>query len=428
MNIAVIGSGISGMGAAWLLSQHHQVTLYEAEPRLGGHTHTVDVELDGMRAPVDTGFLVFNERTYPHLIALFGHLGIDHTETDMSLSVQIAADRLEWSGTSLNTLFGQRRNLVNPRFWAMLQEILRFNRAAGADDFESRHANLSLGDYLTRYEYSAAFRDWYLLPMAAAIWSCPSAEMLRYPVTTFSRFCNNHGLLQLVNRPKWFTVTGGARTYLERMRPAITEVHAGTPVARIQRSGRDATVTLADGSARRFDQVVLATHSDQALALLDDADPAEHQVLSGIAYQPNLAVLHTDASVLPSRRQLWSAWNFTAGEATPSHQPVSVHYLINRLQPLPFDTPVIVSLNPHQPIDPARVLQRIEYAHPVFGARSLESQQLLPHIQGARHTWFCGAWTGYGFHEDGLRSAVNVANALGCQAPWQLRPPVEQAA
>jgi predicted NAD/FAD-binding protein len=419
MRIAVIGSGIAGLGAAWLLSKQHEVTLFESADRLGGHTNTIDVTLDGITAPVDTGFLVFNQRTYPNLIAMFEHLGIDTTRTEMTLSVAVEADNLEWSGTNANTLFGQRRNLIKPKFWSMIGDILRFNKEASASNFEDKHQNQTLGQYLSEHNYGTAFRDWYLLPMAAAIWSCPSATMLDYPVTTFSRFCLNHGLLQIFNRPPWFTVTQGARTYVEHLTQEISQIELNTPVREVIRSDLMVEVVTGAGERKAFDHVVLATHSDQTLALLGDATDLERRLLNSVGYQRNLAVVHTDTSVLPKSSSLWSAWNFSSGAGKPSENPVSVHYLINKLQPLPFQQPVIVSLNPHQQIDSRHVIKKIDYAHPVFGPSSLETQSHLSQAQGQRRTWFCGAWTGYGFHEDGLKSGMAVANALGCLAPWQ---------
>lgn len=418
--IAVVGSGIAGLTAAWLLSQRHAVTLFEAAGTLGGHTHTVDVELGGMRFPVDTGFLVFNDRTYPNLCALFDHLGVGTAASEMSFSVRVDEDRLEWAGSSLATVFAQKRNLVKPEFWRMLQEILRFNRESTAAVECGMDEGETLGRFLDRGGYGRAFREWYLLPMSAAIWSCPTGSMLAFPAATFLRFCHNHGLLQVNGRPKWRTVVGGGREYVRRLAARIDDVRVGTPVLGVRRSADAVELRLANTS-ERFDTVVLATHSDQSAVMLEDADAAERNVLDPVRYQPNRAWLHTDETLLPRARDAWSAWNYLTGPARVDGRPVSVSYLINKLQPLPVETPVIVTLNPvHEP-RADRVIRRIDYAHPVFDPAAIEAQRRLSSIQGRRRTWFCGAWTGYGFHEDGLRSGLAVANAMGVTAPWQKR-------
>ena len=384
-SIAVIGSGIAGLSAAWLLSKQHRVTLYEAEARLGGHSHSVDVTLDGHTAQVDTGFLVCNDRTYPNLLNLFKALDISLCASDMSFSVQVAAAQLEWSGTSLATVFGDKRNLLRPEFWRMTHDVLRFNREALALLNDPALPQMSVGEYLTRHRYSRAFRDWYLLPMAAAIWSCPTHQMLDFPAQSFIRFFDQHGLLQLSNRPQWLTVRGGSRRYVERMAANIGEVLLNQPVQQITRLLDGVEITTAEGR-RRFDQVVMACHSDQALALLTDASDTEQAILNAVQYQPNRAVLHTDSRILPRRRALWSAWNFHAAEATPDNQPVSVTYLINQLQPLPFDTPVMVTLNPDTPIQPDKIIAEFDYAHPVFDHAAIAAQARLTAIQGQHHT------------------------------------------
>lgn len=418
--IAVVGSGIAGLSAAWLLSQHYAVTLFEAAEGLGGHTHTVDVELAGRSFPVDTGFLVFNDRTYPHLCALFDHLGVATAASEMSFSVRVDEDRLEWAGSSIATLFAQKRNLVKPEFWRMLQDILRFNRESTAAVERGVDAGETLGQFLDRGGYGRAFREWYLLPMSAAIWSCPTGSMLGFPAATFLRFCHNHGLLQVNGRPHWRTVAGGGREYVRRLAARIAHVRVGTPVHGVRRSPDHVDVSFA-GGAERFDAIVLAVHSDQSMVLLEDADEAERSALGAVRYHPNRAWLHTDATLLPRSRDAWSAWNYLTGPARLDGRPVSVSYLINKLQPLPCDDPVIVTLNPvHEP-RADRVIRRIDYAHPVFDVAAIEAQRRLPALQGRRRTWFCGAWTGYGFHEDGLRSGLAVANAMGVTAPWQTR-------
>lgn len=428
MKIAVVGSGISGLASAWLLAREHQVTLFEAGDYLGGHTHTVDVTVDGMTHPVDTGFLVCNQRTYPNLTALFRLLGVDTVASDMSFAVSLDEPDLEWAGSSLATLFAQKRNLARPGFWRMLQDILRFNRETTAADLP----DATLGAYLAANRYSAQLRDWYLLPMAAAIWSCPTQTMLDYPLATFVRFCRNHGLLQVFDRPQWLTVKGGGREYVKRLAAAIPDIRLGTPVQGVMPYEDGCIVDLPDGNFERFDQVVLACHSDQALALLGrDASAEERAVLGAIRYQPNRAVLHTDVALLPRDRRVWSAWNYMAGGSDSGprgRRPVSVSYLINQLQPLPFAAPVIVSLNPHREPRPETVIGDYDYAHPLFDVAAIAAQQRLHEIQGRRGLWFCGAWGGYGFHEDGLKSALAVANGLGVRAPWQDGADAEQAA
>lgn len=416
--IAVIGSGIAGLSAAWALSRHAQVTLFEAGDYFGGHTHTVDVTLDGRSCGVDTGFLVFNERTYPLLIELFAQLGVETAKSDMSFSVQLPHTGMEWSGSNLDTVFAQRSNLLRPGFWRMLSDLLRFNRLttelakSGAEQALAQ----PIGEFLDVQRFSPEFRDWYLLPMVACIWSCPTAQMMAFPISTLIRFCHNHGLLQVANRPQWHTVRGGAHHYVEKLLQSIDDKRLNTAVTGIKRIGVDGNggvlVRTAQGS-ERFDSVVLASHSDQSLALLDDASAQERQLLGAIAYQRNRAVLHTDTALLPRRRKAWAAWNYEHGGAAagPDQSSVCLHYLLNRLQPLPWKQPVLVSLNPVREPATEHVLGEYDYAHPVFDQAAVAAQQRLPALQGQHNTWFCGAWTRYGFHEDGLLSGLSVAKA-----------------
>jgi predicted NAD/FAD-binding protein len=422
MKIAIIGSGISGLAAAHRLQPHAHVTLFEAGDYFGGHTHTVDITLPTNRGlqtwGVDTGFLVFNERTYPQLIALLAELKVATAPSDMSFSVQVPGAQgqppLEWSGNSLATVFAQKRNLISPRFLGMLTDLLRFNRICTQLALQGKDHEMTerLQSFLDRHGFGQAFRDWYFLPMLGCIWSCPTDQMLQFPVATMIRFCHNHGLLQVNDRPQWHTVVGGARHYVDHIVSGLTDARLNTPVRSVDRDAAGVTLHT-DHGHERFDHVVMAAHSDQSLAMLRQPTLAEAEVLSAIRYQPNRAVLHTDTSVLPQRRAAWAAWNYE--RAADTHQEssrVCLHYLLNKLQPLPFQQPVVESLNPVRPIDPQKILAEFEYSHPVFDLAAIQAQQRVPALQGVRHTWFCGAWTGYGFHEDGLKSGLAVADAL----------------
>ena len=422
MKVAIVGSGISGLAAAHRLKAHANVSLFESGDYFGGHTHTVDITLPTAQGPqtwgVDTGFLVFNERTYPNLIALFAELDVATAASDMSFSVQVPQARgsapLEWSGSNLATVFAQKRNLVSPRFWGMLSDLLRFNHLCTLLATTGQDAQLSepLQGFLDRHHFGQAFRDWYFLPMLGCIWSCPTDQMLQFPVATMIRFCHNHGLLQVNDRPQWHTVVGGAKHYVDKIIAGLSDARLNTPVHAIERDAAGVTLHTAHGS-ERFDHVVLATHSDQALALLRQPTATETEVLGAIRYQPNRAVLHTDTTVLPQRRAAWAAWNYErAAETAQESSRVCLHYLLNQLQPLPFEQAVVESLNPVRDIDPAKVLAEFEYSHPVFDMAAIAAQQRVPELQGEQHTWYCGAWTGYGFHEDGLKSGMAAAQAL----------------
>ena len=419
MRIAIIGTGISGLGAAWALRHRAQITLFEAGSHFGGHTHTVDVDLPG-EAPfaVDTGFLVLNERTYPRLQALFAELNVPLATSDMSFSVQTPlpdGNALEWSGSNLDTVFAQRRNLTRPAFWRMLRDILRFNREATAlarrPDAELDPL-LTVGQYLRREGYGEPFLHWYLLPMTACIWSCPPGQMLDFPLATLVRFCDNHGLLQVNNRPQWFTVRGGARQYVQKMLAQLPDARLRTPVQRVTRHDDGVEVHTHEGPIW-FDRVIFACHSDQALALLETPSQDEREVLGAIRYQPNRALLHTDTSLLPRARRAWAAWNYESGPAHGEQAPtVCLHYLLNKLQPLPTQRPIVVSLNPLREPAQHTVLREIDYAHPIFDQAAIAAQQRVPALQGRQHSYFCGAWCGYGFHEDGLKSGFDAAQAL----------------
>ena len=415
--IAVVGSGIAGLVAARELGSLGRVTLFEAAGHFGGHARTVEITLDGERGAVDTGFLVYNERTYPGLKRLFAELDVQTAASDMSLSIQRPLTGFEWCGSDLDTVFAQRANLLRPRFWRMLGEVLRFNRLAThqLDAIPALDSTLTLGEYLRRHRFGDAFREDYLLPMVASIWSCPTDRMLEFPAISLLRFCRNHGLLQISDRPAWRTVVGGSREYVKRIVDGLRDARLNCPVHEVRRvpPGRgDAGVWVrhAKGS-ERFDEVVMACHSPQALALLTDATPEERSVLGAIGYQRNRAVLHTDVRLLPQRRKAWAAWNFESGRAD-GQRSVCLHYLINRLQPLPWRQPVIVSLNPLRAPRADSVIEEHEFDHPVFDVDALAAQGRLDTIQGAARVWFCGAWAGHGFHEDGLQSALHVTQRL----------------
>lgn len=420
--VAVVGSGIAGLSVAHGLASRARVTLFEAGRHFGGHANTVDVTLDGVTHGVDTGFLVLNERTYPNLLRLFAELDVELAPSDMSFSVQAPATGLEWSGSDLNTVFAQRSNLLRPRFWGMLADIVRFNRVTTALARDGAEAALDepIGDFLARHRFGATFRDAYLLPMIGCIWSCPTDQMLRFPIATLIRFCHNHGLLQVANRPRWFTVRGGSRRYVQKMLAHVPDARLATPVRQVRRlppgSGDAGVFVSTDAGTERYDEVVFACHSGQALELLADPSDAERAVLGAIRTQPNRAVLHTDTALLPQRKLAWAAWNYErAADASREEASVCLHYLISRLQPLPFRTPVVVSLNPVRAPRAETVLAEFDYAHPVFDAAAIAAQRRLPELQGRARTWFCGAWTRYGFHEDGRISGLAVLGGLAAR-------------
>ncbi|WP_436643425.1 NAD(P)/FAD-dependent oxidoreductase [Microbaculum sp. FT89] len=419
MQIAVIGSGISGLSAAWLLSRAHDVTVFESASYVGGHTNTVDVDTAEGRIPVDTGFIVYNEKNYPNLTALFRHLGVESRSTRMSFALSLGDGAYEYSG-SLAGFFGQARNLVDLEHWRLFLEILQFFREAPAA-IERDEGPLTLGEALTKAGYSRRFIDDHLLPMGAAIWSTPMDRMLQYPAASFLRFYRNHGLLQLVGRPHWRTVAGGGREYVRRLlADSRTDLHLGCGVKTVTRRGAEVFVEGEDGVVRRFDHVVVATHADQALALLGDADGVERDLLGAFGYQKNLAVLHTDKTLMPRRRRLWASWNYlkmTGGTETG----LCVSYWMNCLQKLATSTDIFVTLNPPRMPDPALTHGSFVYDHPVFDAAAAAARERLWHLQGRRRTWFCGSYFGDGFHEDGLQSGLAVAEQLGgVRRPWSV--------
>ena len=411
--IAVIGSGISGLASAYFLHRSHEVVLFEAAAYLGGHTNTVDITVEGVTHPIDTGFLVYNKNTYPNLIALFKELQVASYATDMSFGVSMDEGKLEWAGTNLDTVFAQRSNLLSPGFLMMLRDIMRFNKAAPS----YLESSASLGELLKAERYSTMFCDVYLLPMAAAIWSCSPGDILKYPVSSFVRFCLNHSLLQVNDRPQWQTVQGGGREYVRKIAALLDDIRLNTPVEAVRRGTEGVIVTTAQGS-ELFDAVVFATHAPQTVALLADASAAERAVLEAVKYQANRAYLHTDLSLLPRRQKVWSAWNYIGGQEKDGLRPVCVSYLLNKLQQLPFSTPVILTLNPNTPPDPYKVHGTFNYEHPVFDHPAIAAQKQLAGIQGSNRCWFAGAWTGYGFHEDGLKSALRVVQDFGLAPAW----------
>lgn len=419
MRIAVIGSGIAGLASAWLLSQQqaseqHEVVLFEANDYLGGHTHTHDIELQGRQYSVDTGFIVHNPAHYPLLTALFAELGVESQPTTMSFSVRNEGTGLEYNATDLDGLFCQRRNLVSPRFWGMLRDLFRFYREAPAL-LALPGEGPTLGDYLAQGGYGAMFRDAHLVPMASALWSSASARILAFPAKYLVQFMANHQMLQVSDRPQWRVVRGGSSTYVHAMRARWdVQERVSTPIRMILRDSDGVTVFTHEG-AERFDQIVVACHSDQAMQLLNDASDAERSILGAMRYQANDTVLHTDASLLPKRRKAWAAWN----AAIPRYPAdvCTVSYCMSLLQGIASPEPFVVTLNRTDAIDPAKILRRMRYHHPVYSHESVAAQARKAEIQGLRRTWFAGAYWGWGFHEDGMRSAVEVAQSLGVR--WE---------
>lgn len=420
LDIAVVGAGISGLSAAWLLSQRHRVTLYEREPRLGGHSHTVDAPSPEGPLPVDTGFIVYNERNYPNLTALFAHLGVATRPTDMSFGVSIDGGRLEYASHGLATLFAQKRNVFSPRYWGMLGDLVRFYREAPGHACGLEAGLTSLGDYLCQQGYGRAFQDDHLLPQAAAIWSASARDIREFPAAAFIRFCENHGLLRLKvsERPRWRTVVGGSRAYVRRLAAALDGgVRLAQGVRAVRRTASGPVVIDARGEASRHDRVVIAAHADQALAMLDQPGAAETEILGAFRYTPNRAVLHGDVSLMPRRRACWSAWNYVGRRGQAG--ALCVSYWMNALQGLPEHTPLFVTLNPVAEPRPETVVHEAIYEHPLFDAAALRAQRRLWTLQGAGGVWFCGAYFGSGFHEDGLQAGLAAAEAAGgVRRPW----------
>jgi uncharacterized protein len=433
MKIAVVGAGIAGLSAAWLLSRQHHVTLLEREPRLGGHSNTVDVSqnegaagLESGPVPVDTGFIVYNPETYPNLVALFDHLNVETAESNMSFAFSLDRGAYEYSGSGLRGFFGQPSNLLSPSHYGMLLDIHRFfsgMRQLLATDPQSTQC---LGDYLTANRYSQMFASRHLLPMAAAIWSAPSDAILAFPVLSFARFFANHGLLQVRGRPQWRTVTGGSRVYVKAlMKEFRGSVELARGAASVRRDPGGVDIIDRQGRTQRFDACVIAAHADEALAMLDQPTRQESELLGAISYQCNRAVLHTDISHMPRRRRIWSSWNYLSGRngvsgTAPSEGPC-VTYWMNRLQPLRTSVDHFVTLNPSRPIESGAEIASFEYGHPVFDQRALAAQTKLWDLQGRQRTWFCGSYFGYGFHEDALQSGLAAAEHIGgVRRPWSV--------
>jgi len=429
MRIAVIGTGIAGNAAAWILSKRYPVTVYEREDRPGGHSHTVTINYDGTPIAVDIGFIVYNELNYPDLTAMFDHLGVTTRESCMSFAVTADGGRFEWKGGGDNWrqltagLFAQPRNLFSPSYLWMLRDILTFNRESVQDYAAGELTGMSLGEYFRRKNFSPRLLSDYLAPMGAAIWSTPARDMLDFPAENFVAFFSNHCLLQY-ERPVWRTVSGGSRNYVERLTAAFADcIRLGCAVTSIERKARGVVVNDSHGGSETYDHVVIAAHSDQALRMLTDADDRERAVLGAIGYSPNTIYLHRDTRLMPKRRGVWASWNFLrwARQGTALND-VAVTYWMNELQGIDKAKPLFVSLNPPFAPDPKLTFGQYICEHPQYDAAAFAAQRRLTDIQGKRHTWFCGAWTGYGFHEDGIRSGLAVAEALGATAPWRETP------
>ncbi len=419
LKIAVIGTGISGMAAAWLLAKRHDVTVYERADRIGGHSNTVDAHTPQGVVPVDTGFIVYNEQTYPNLTAMFAHLDVPTIASEMSFAVSLDDGALEYAGGDrIAPLFAQKRNLLRPRFWSMLRDLYRFYRDAPGD-IARLGPQATLGDYLKVGGYGVAFRDDHLLPMAAAIWSAPAKAMLDYPAAAFIRFNDNHGLLKLTNRPVWRTVRGGSRAYVNKLTASYAgHIRLNENIVSIRRNPDGVEIDTATGDTQRYDHVVMATHADQALSLLDNASRDERAVLTKFRYSRNLAVLHCDEGLMPRRRAVWSSWNYI-GSRDGADAGVTVSYWMNRLQNLSTEKPLIVTLNPQRPPHAGTIYHSEVYEHPMLDTAALAAQGRLWSLQGVNRTWFCGAYFGAGFHEDGLQAGLAVAEQLGnVRRPW----------
>jgi len=425
-NVAVIGTGVSGLAAAWMLSRTHNVTVFEKADYVGGHCNTVDVDvragLESRTIPVDTGFIVYNERTYPNLTAWFNHLDIATERSDMSFSASIAEGHFEYSGNSIWTMIAQKRNLLRPRFWRMVADLVRFYRGVVHDTRGPNGAEGTLGDYLKLRGYGEEFLHDHLLPVAACIWSASLDDILAYPLAAFVRFFENHGLLELrdANRPQWRTVTGGSRVYVSKVSAAFKDrIRLNCGVRSVRRHQEFVEITTDKGTVEVFDQVVIATHTPQALAMLADPTAAEKSVLGAIRYAPNAAILHSDASLMPVRRKAWASWNYLAAENRSKSGYVCLTYWMNMLQNIDHRFPLFVTLNAYRQPKPGTVFKTIDYEHPIFDHAAIGAQKNIWTLQGRHRTWYCGAYCGHGFHEDGLQAGLAVGEALiKAKRPW----------
>lgn len=420
--IAIIGTGISGLSAAWLLNPHHEITVYEKEGRIGGHSRTVTVRHGDRIIPVDTGFIVFNERNYPNLAALFRRLGVAVKKSDMSFGLTADDGGFEWGARNINAVFGQRSNLFRPKFLKLFAEVMRFN--AGALAAVEREPEITLGQLISRMKLGDWFQRYYLLPMGGAIWSCPPKQMLSFPASTFVRFFENHGLLSLGGQPQWFTVNGGSQVYVERLSESFSHrVRTNCAATEVRREGGSVRVKDVRGIWDRYDEVVFASHADETLTLLPDAETAEREALSAIKYQRNRVILHKDPRFMPKRKACWASWVYHA-QGHSEAPAIAVTYWMNRLQSIDQNYPLFVTLNPQSDISSEHVFDEHLFDHPVFDTGAIAAQEKLRAMQGVRNTWFCGAHMRHGFHEDGLVSAMDVAARLGAPAPWLSPQPV----
>ena len=430
MRVAVIGSGISGLSSAYFLNRNFDVHLFERDHRIGGHSHTVDADFNGVKVPVDTGFIVYNPLNYPNLVSMFAHLDVPWIETDMSFAVSLREGGCEYEG-SLSGFVAQPGNLLRSRYWTMLSNLVRFYRTGYRAAFDGP-ADESLAQFLNREGYATAFVEDHLLPMGAAIWSCSAHTMLDYPVRSLLQFMENHKLLNFIDRPKWRTVKGGSREYVRRIADALggedgDRIHLGTHITGLSREQGGVILSIAGEGDVWFDKVVMAAHADQSVAMISDATAAEHDILSSFRFQPNRAVLHSDPSLMPKRRGAWGAWNYIGGDGVD--ESLCLTYWMNKLQSIDNAYPLFETLNPHREPDPALVHGSYSYDHPMFDERAVLAQGRLANIQGTGDLFYAGAWTGHGFHEDGLKSGIAIARTLGVEIPWQtagepyLQPP-----
>ncbi|SES71160.1 NAD(P)/FAD-dependent oxidoreductase [Thorsellia anophelis] len=415
--IAIIGSGISGLGAAYLLNPHHDITLFEKNNTLGGHSRTIELDTSKGKVPVDTGFIVFNYRNYPHLTALFEHLSVPIAKSDMSFGVSIDDGRIEYGTRKLPYIFAQKRNLLRPAFYKMLRDILKFNKMAL--EFVALNPNASMQQCLEELKLGDWFKNYYLLAMGGAIWSTPLDEMLRFPAKTMIQFFDNHGLLTVNNQPQWYTVKGGSREYVNRISDSFkSSIRSSTPIKSVIRTDQGVEVKTASDTVELFDEVIFACHSDQSLALLCNPSESEKQILGNVHYQPNTVYVHNDLSFMPKRKQAWSSWVYLSGGRQSGTDELCLTYWMNNLQPITSDSPILVTLNPKNPPDRSKIFDKHDFEHPKFDQSAINAQNRIEEIQGIDKIWYAGAWLRYGFHEDGLLSAVKVAEKMGISPPW----------